>query len=40
METGMKYKVPEVSMPILDIKSNNNSIAILSLNQIFVLDVK
>ena len=40
METGTKYKVPEVSMPILDIKSNNNSIAILSLNQIFVLDVK
>ena len=40
METGISFNVPELSMPILDIQSNNNSIAILSSDQIFILDVK
>ena len=40
METGTSFNVPELCMPILDIQSNNNSIAILSSDQIFILDVK
>ena len=39
-----KYKyqvqITPISMPLVDVQSKNSSIAILSLNQILILDVK
>ena len=40
INTNIKYRLPQSSMPLVDVQSKNNSIAILSLNQILILDVK
>jgi hypothetical protein len=40
VNTNTKYRLPPSSMPLVDVQSKNNSIAILSLNQILILDVK
>ena len=40
INTNIKYKLPQSSTPIMDVQSKNSSIAILSLNQILILDVK
>ena len=40
VNTNIKYRLPQSSMPIMDVQSKNSSIAILSLNQILILDVK
>ena len=37
---NIKYRLPHSSTPIVDVQSKNNSIAILFLNQILILDVK
>jgi len=40
INTNIKYRLPQSSTPIMDVQSKNSSIAILSLNQILILDVK
>ena len=40
INTNIKYRLPQSSTPIIDVQSKNSSIAILSLNQILILDVK
>ena len=40
INTNIKYIFPQSSTPLVDVQSKNNSIAILSLNQILILDVK
>ncbi len=40
INTNIKYILPQSSTPLVDVQSKNNSIAILSLNQILILDVK
>ena len=40
INTNIKYTLPQSSTPLVDVQSKNNSIAILSLNQILILDVK
>ena len=40
INTNIKYRLPEYSIPIVDVQSKNSIIAILSLNQILILDVK
>ncbi|MEL1224658.1 MAG: hypothetical protein VW522_10455, partial [Candidatus Neomarinimicrobiota bacterium] len=40
INTNIKYRLPQSSTPLVDVKSKNSSIAILSLNQILILDVK
>ena len=40
VNTNIKYRLPQSSTPIMDVQSKNSSIAILSLNQILILDVK
>ena len=40
INTNTKYRLPQSSTPLVDVQSKNNSIAILSLNQILILDVK
>jgi len=40
INTNIKYKLPQSSTPLVDVQSKNSSIAILSLNQILILDVK
>ena len=40
INTNIKYKLPQSSSPLVDVKSKNSLIAILSLNQILILDVK
>ena len=40
INTNIKYRLPQSSMPLVDVQSRNSSIAILSLNQILILDVK
>ena len=37
---NIKYRLPQSSIPLVDVQSKNSSIAILSLNQILILDVK
>ena len=37
---NIKYRLPQSSTPLVDVQSKNSSIAILSLNQILILDVK
>ena len=40
INTNIKYRLPQSSTPLVDVQSKNSSIAILSLNQILILDVK
>ena len=40
INTNTKYRLPQSSMPLVDVQSKNSLIAILSLNQILILDVK
>ena len=40
INTNIKYRLPTPSAPLVDVQSKNNLIAILSLNQILILDVK
>jgi hypothetical protein len=40
INTNIKYRLPQSSSPLVDVQSKNSSIAILSLNQILILDVK
>ena len=40
INTNIKYGLPQSCTPIMDVQSKNSSIAILSLNQILILDVK
>ena len=40
INANIKYRLPQSSMPIMDVQSKNSLIAILSLNQILILDVK
>tara|TARA_B100001113_G_scaffold109327_1_gene88538 strand:+ start:497 stop:1339 length:843 start_codon:yes stop_codon:yes gene_type:complete len=40
INTNIKYRLPQSSIPLVDVQSKNSSIAILSLNQILILDVK
>ena len=40
INTNIKYRLPKSSTPVVDVQSKNRSIAILSLNQILILDVK
>lgn len=40
INTNIEYRLPQSSTPIMDVQSKNSSIAILSLNQILILDVK
>ena len=40
INTNIKYRLPQSISPLVDVQSKNSSIAILSLNQILILDVK
>ena len=40
INTNIKYRLPQSSIPLVDVQSKNSSIAVLSLNQILILDVK
>ena len=40
INTNIKYRLPQPSATLVDVQSKNNLIAILSLNQILILDVK
>ena len=40
INTNINYRLPQSSTPVVDVQSKNSLIAILSLNQILILDVK